>query len=111
MKRGFTLVEVVIALSLFGFVSLAAGALLESAARAARKAESRERLLWAADTALDSLRGLSTWSPGEITLADGGRVRWGGGVSGSAVELWPRGADEPWLAAPIGPAPARTRDD
>lgn len=109
MSRGFTLVEVVIALALFGFVSLAVGALLESAARATREAESRERLLWAADTALDSLRRLPAWSSGETALDDGSRVRWGGGASGGAVELWLPEASAPWLVVPVGSSGAGSR--
>ena len=98
-----------IALALFGFVGLAVGGLLESAARATREAEARERLLWAADTALDSLRRLRAWSPGEITLDDGSRVRWGGGASGGAVELWLPEANAPWLVVPVGSSRAGSR--
>lgn len=104
MKGGFSLVEVVVALALFGFVGLAGAALLESAARSAREAESRERLLWLAGTVLDSLRGLEGWSGGERSLPGEDRVEWTPGAAGGVLEIWPSGAGEtPWLVVPVGP--------
>jgi prepilin-type N-terminal cleavage/methylation domain-containing protein len=101
MNRGFTLVEVVVALALFAFVGLAGGALLESAARSAREAESRERLLWAASTILDSLRSQDRWSVGERTLPGGDRVRWSRDSTGGVIEVWTRRASRPWLVVPV----------
>lgn len=102
MRRGFALVEVVVALTLFGFTGLAGAALLESAARSAREAESRERLLWVASTVLDSLRDVPDWSPGERRLPGEERIRWTRSEPGGVVEVWPRGAADPWLVVPVG---------
>lgn len=102
MSRGFTLVEVVMALALFGVVSLAGGALLEAAARSAREAESRERLLWVAGSILDSLRSREAWSSGESDVPGGARVRWRMESDGGILEAWPRGGEEPWFVVPIG---------
>ena len=102
MRKGFTLVEVVVALTLFGFVGLAGGALLESAARSTREAELRERLLWAATTALDSLRAGEAWSSGEREVPGGHRLRWLSGDAGGVVEIWIRDGTDPWLVVPVG---------
>jgi prepilin-type N-terminal cleavage/methylation domain-containing protein len=75
MNRGFTLIEIVVAVALVGFVGLAGATLLEAAARSVREAESRERLLWVAGSVLDSLRRQEGWSGGD---------------------------SRPWLAVPVG---------
>lgn len=106
MKRGFTLVEVVLALALASFVSLAAGALLEGAARSVREAEAREHLLWLAGAVLDSLRREESWTSGERSLGGEDRVRWTPGPEGGEVALVPRGSETPWLVVPVGPGPS-----
>lgn len=102
MSRGFTLVEVVLALTLAGFVALMGGALVESAARSTREAESRERLLWAAGSVLDSLRRQPAWSSGRRAVGGGDRVVWTPGGAGGRIEIWLREGDRPWLVVPVG---------
>jgi prepilin-type N-terminal cleavage/methylation domain-containing protein len=102
MTRGFTLIEVVVAVALVGFVGLAAAALLESAARSVRETESRERLLWVAGTVLDSLRREEGWSGGERTVAGGHHVRWSNEGPGGVLEVWPEEHARPWLVLPVG---------
>lgn len=102
MNRGFTLVEIVVAVALVGFVGLAGATLLESAARSVREAESRERLLWAAGTLLDSLRRHEGWSGGEQTVPGGHHVRWKNDGPGGVLEVWPEGDSRPWLVLPVG---------
>ena len=102
MNRGFTLIEIVVAVALVGFVGLAGATLLESAARSVREAESRERLLWAAGTVLDSLRRREGWTSGEREVAGGHRVRWVVDAPGGVLELWPEGEPLPWLVLPVG---------
>lgn len=102
MSRGFTLIEVVMALTLFGLVGLAGAALLESAARSAREAEFRERLLWVSGTVLDSLRAQDVWSAGERSLPGVGRVVWSHSRPGGSVEVWPDRWVRPWVIVPVG---------
>ena len=102
MKRGFTLVEVVLALSLFGFVGRAAGSLLGPAAGAVGGAEARERLLWIASSVLDSLRSREGWSGGEWTGPGGDRLLWVPGETGGWLSLWVSGAEARWLEVPVG---------
>jgi prepilin-type N-terminal cleavage/methylation domain-containing protein len=112
MTRGFTLVEVVLAVALSSFVGLVAGGLLHSAARSAREAEFRERTLWIAASVLDSLRRQEAWSAGDLSLPQGHRVRWSPGPGGGEVEVWLRDETRAWLVLPVGAtssaAPDRT---
>jgi hypothetical protein len=90
------------ALTLVALSSVAAAGLLEAGARAAREAESREHLLWAAGSILDSLRNAPGWSGGERVLPDGARLRWVRDASQGRLEAALAGSAEPWIVLPVG---------
>lgn len=85
--RGFTLVEVVVALLLFEVVVLGVVGTLRLAAETLHRAETLERAVVAAQAVSDSLAG----ADGAVTEGSrafvGGRVSWeaGGELSGSTV--------------------------
>jgi prepilin-type N-terminal cleavage/methylation domain-containing protein len=56
-ERGFTLLEAVIAMAVFGFAILVAAGFLDAQMSAARRLEARADLLRAAEVALESVRG------------------------------------------------------
>lgn len=56
-NRGFTLLETVLALTVFGFAIIVAAGFLDAQMSAARRLEARADLVRAAETVLESVRG------------------------------------------------------
>lgn len=101
MRSGFTLVELTVALVLFGVMGLGAAELLHRATRWAREADLEERLLWQATAVADSVAaGLVTGS-GERIVPGAGTLRWSAGAGGGAVEILRAGSDSAWLSLPV----------
>jgi len=94
MRAGFSLVELAVALVLFGVMGLGAAELLHQANRAARRAGVEEGLLWRATSLADSVGAGELPGSGERVIPGAARLRWAGGPGGS-VEIIPWGADSP----------------
>lgn len=93
MRRGFTLVEVVIALILLEVGLLASFSLLLVASDSLRRAERLEMSLATAEGVADSLASSPEVSAGSVVLPGGDSVVWDAGPGGSfAVALMSDGA-------------------
>lgn len=104
VPRGFTLVEVAVALVVLTTATAAAAGLLLQAARMGRDADHRERLLWVATELADSLGWEPAGVPGDRLLPDGSRLIWGGG----RVAAMPAGGGPPVLSIPVIPTSGRS---
>ncbi|HEY0809272.1 MAG TPA: prepilin-type N-terminal cleavage/methylation domain-containing protein [Longimicrobiales bacterium] len=85
-RRGFTLAEVIVAMTLLSICTLAVAATGLVAARAFTQAEIQERVLREAESILDSLAAGPTNSAGTRELA-GARLSWTATDSSSAVVM------------------------
>ena len=101
--RGFTLVEVAVALVVLAVATTAAIGLMLEAARAARDADHRERVVWAATALADSLGRERQPGTGTRTLPDGSRLVW----DARRVDLIPPGGGAPILQLPVVPTAGR----
>lgn len=106
MRRGFTLLEVVLALLLFAVSTLATLELLRQAATSAGAAERRERILWTASGLLDSLSGAGLAAEGARAVPGVGSVVWRSVDGQGWMEVRLDGRDSAWLRLPV-PAPPR----
>jgi hypothetical protein len=95
VRRGFTLVEVVVALLVLEVAVVAVGGSLTVASRTLGRAERLERAVALAEGVLDSLAGVPV-AVGAAGAFAGGEVRWEVGDSGS-VTLVALGADRDTL--------------
>jgi prepilin-type N-terminal cleavage/methylation domain-containing protein len=75
MRRGFTLLEVIMALLVLEVAVVGAAGTLTLASRTLGQAERLERAVAQAEGVLDSLRGVSAPTDGAASYA-GGEVRW-----------------------------------
>jgi prepilin-type N-terminal cleavage/methylation domain-containing protein len=105
MRRGFTLIEVVIALVVLELAVVGAAGLFVIASATLVGAERMERAAALAEGLLDSLAAESVPAPGEARLG-WGDVRWNVGAGGelTLVALGPAG-DTLFELTTIGPAP------
>ena len=70
-RRGFSLVEAVAALAVFGFAVVVASTFLDVQMSAARRLEARADLVRAAETLIESVRGgVIPLTSGDVDLAD-----------------------------------------
>jgi prepilin-type N-terminal cleavage/methylation domain-containing protein len=70
-RRGFSLVEAVAALAVFGFAVVVASSFLDVQMSAARRLEARADLVRAAETLLESVRGgVMPLTSGDVDLSD-----------------------------------------
>jgi prepilin-type N-terminal cleavage/methylation domain-containing protein len=70
-QRGFSLVEAVAALAVFGFAVVVASSFLDVQMSAARRLEARADLVRAAETLLESVRGgVMPLTSGDVDLSD-----------------------------------------
>jgi len=70
-RRGFSLVEAVAALAVFGFAVMVASTFLDVQMSAARRLEARADLVRAAETLLESVRGgVMPLTSGDVDLSD-----------------------------------------
>jgi len=70
-QRGFSLVEAVAALAVFGFAVVVASSFLDVQMSAARRLEARADLVRAAETLLESVRGgVMPLASGDVDLSD-----------------------------------------
>jgi prepilin-type N-terminal cleavage/methylation domain-containing protein len=95
--RGFTLVEVAVALVVLAVATTAATGLMLEAAKAARDADRRERVMWAATELADSLGREPLAGAGTRVLPDGSRLTW----DARRVDLIPREGGAPILRLPV----------
>ncbi|MDT8342695.1 MAG: prepilin-type N-terminal cleavage/methylation domain-containing protein [Longimicrobiales bacterium] len=99
---GFSLVEVVVALLLLAVATAASSALLLQAAQAAREADHRERMLWAATGVADSLAGpMGGPGTGARRFQDGSRLEWEATAVGGQVRVLLAGEDSAWVVLPL----------
>ena len=91
MSRGFSLIEVVVALLVLHVALLGVTSMLRLAAVHTAAAASTEQLVTVAEGALDSLRGVDDVRPDSLRVA-GGLVRWATD-EGGAIRLQALGVD------------------
>jgi type II secretory pathway pseudopilin PulG len=82
VRRGFTLIEVVVALLLLELAVVSALGTLTVASRQLGEAEGLERVVREAEGILDSLAGVPDAVSGERAVA-GGAIEWAVGVDGT----------------------------
>lgn len=98
---GFTLVEVVVALLILAVATVATTEILLLAARDGRRADLRERVLWAATAVADSLAAEPVVEAGSHPLRQGALLEWGGTAADAWVRVTDPGGDVPWVELPV----------
>lgn len=101
---GFTLVEVVVALVILAVATAATTDVLLLAARDGLGADLRERAIWEATAAADSLSRVPGGGAGSRPLPGGSLLEWGGPDGAGWVRLRDPGADVAWLELAVTPS-------
>lgn len=99
--RGFTLLEVVVAVLILAVATAATTHLLHLATVAVREADHAERILWEVGRIADSLTAAQARSQGSRLLPDGTRLEWETGGDEVWVRATPPGTDGAWISVPV----------
>jgi prepilin-type N-terminal cleavage/methylation domain-containing protein len=86
-RNGFSLVEVIVALTLLCIVAVAVAASVVGGAQIFRKAELQEKALRTGESLLDSLLALPANGAGTLTLPEA-RLRWSAADSAGATTVF-----------------------